>query len=151
MGNRYCRLFTQDSEWCRRKTFSRKWCGILCQTSDCRLRKALASKEAESQFQKIAGLTLSSVSSAWRSYWETCPDTRHGVIVSFRLLALCHDFIQQIFGESNHTGQFERVAHWQCVLAKKCSEELFDTLEDYSSHLIKASWDALSSRLMLLG
>eukprot|EP00434_Breviolum_minutum_P041127 symbB.v1.2.036582.t1/scaffold5198.1/size29900/2 len=59
------------------------------------VQKALASKEAESQFQKIAGLTLSSVSSAWRSYWE-----------------------------------------------------LFDTLEDYSSHLIKASWDALSSRLM---
>lgn len=30
-------------------------------------------------------------------------------------------------------------------------EELFDTLEDYSSHLIKASWDALSSRLVLFG
>lgn len=112
-------------------------------------RKALASKEAESQFQKIAGLTLSSVSSAWRSYWETCP--RHGVILSFRLFALCYDSMQQIFGESNHTGRFERVARPQCVFAKNCSEELFDTLGDYSSHLIKASWDALSSRLMLLG
>ena len=30
-------------------------------------------------------------------------------------------------------------------------QELFDTLEDYSSHLIKSSWQALSSRLARLG
>ncbi|CAK9022859.1 unnamed protein product [Durusdinium trenchii] len=59
------------------------------------VQRALACKEAESQFRQIAGVNLASVASAWRSYWE-----------------------------------------------------LFDTLEDYSSHLIKASWDALSSRLV---
>lgn len=46
---------------------------------------------------------------------------------------------------------------WLCISRRggpTCAavrKELFDTLEDYSSHLIKSSWDALSSRLMFLG
>ncbi|CAL1149002.1 unnamed protein product [Cladocopium goreaui] len=78
--------------------FGLKDCGSLRKQArfllESGVQKALAYKEAESQF-RTAGLNLSAVSSAWRSYWE-----------------------------------------------------LFDTLEDYSSHLIKSSWDALSSRLM---
>ena len=44
---------------------------------------------------------------------------------------------------------------WLCISRtvwhSAVRKELFDTLEDYSSHLIKSSWDALSTRLMLLG
>ena len=89
-------------------------------TSDCCPRKALASKEAESQFQKIAGLTLSSVSSAWRSYWETCPEME----------SLCHSEIGTL--PWFYTADLRRIKSyravwetctstmWQCVLARNC-------------------------------
>ncbi|CAE7262008.1 TARBP1 [Symbiodinium natans] len=79
--------------------FGLKDCGSLRKQArfllETAVQKALVAKTAESDFRSHAGVGLSAVSSAWRSYWE-----------------------------------------------------LFDTLEDYSSHLIKAGWDALIKRLM---
>ncbi|CAE7832121.1 TARBP1 [Symbiodinium sp. CCMP2592] len=79
--------------------FGLKECGSIRKQArfllESAVQKALVAKTAEGDFRSHAGVGLSSLSSAWRSYWE-----------------------------------------------------LFDTLEDYSSHLIKASWDALIKRLM---